>query len=153
MKNPFEEAEEEFENRFMPSKTEYIVEFRAVIEACGNVGYHFKMLENLKNNNPKAQAVATAYQRSPAYYQVELKYYVNQAREAFKRLGLQATRFGFNMPDENSYLNGLALYEDRRDCYKYYLKNHCEKKGKILSPFELESKYQLRLRKREKKGE
>ncbi|MBP5647963.1 hypothetical protein J6X04_01580 [Candidatus Saccharibacteria bacterium] len=128
---------------------EYVAEFLAMIDACGQVSYYFNMRKFVAANVTKAKNVAAAYQHDLRYYREQLGDWKAKAERSYGILGLKAEKLGYKMPEKRDILNALALHKDRRECYKYYLNNYLEK-NKTFSPEELEQKYALRLKKRMK---
>jgi hypothetical protein len=126
---------------------EYLGEFKALIDACGQVSYYYNMKKFVRAGANKAKSIASAYHHDLRYYNDHLVEWRVKAERSFAVLSLHAAKFGHAMPARKEFLNALALYEDRRRAYKGYL-NTCLKGNKTLSPAELENKYQRRLRKR-----
>ena len=140
-----------FENDPMPLPIlEYLAEFKALIDACGHVSYFFNMKKFVKANVNKAKAVASAYHHDLRYYQDQLNEWRTKARRSYSVLSIHAGKLGYEMPVEIDWLNQLAFSEDRRSAYKGYL-NTCLKNFKIISPKEMEEKFQQRLLKRLKR--
>lgn len=135
---------------------EYLGEFKALIDACGQVSYFFNMKKCIKAGVNKAKIVASAYQHDPSYYEEHLNDWRRKAYRSLGVLGLHAKAFGYIMPqgeeERKRFLNKLAVSEDRRKAYKGYLKT-CLKNETTLSPDKLEKKYQQLLKKRLKKLE
>lgn len=129
---------------------EYLGEFKALIDACGQVSYHYNMKMFVRAGVNKAKNIASAYHHDLRYYNDRLAEWRVKAERSFAVLSHNAAKFGYEMPNKKEFLNALALHEDRRDAYKGYL-DTCLKSNKTLSPSELEEKYQRRLRKRLKK--
>lgn len=144
-----ETVENELDLAFSPI-LEYVAEFIAVIDACGMVSYFMNMKRCVEQNVSKAKDVAAAYQHDLRYYTKQYNDWRFKARRSFNALVFQAQQLGYEMPDQNDLLNGLTLYEGRRDCYKYYLNSYL-KKNATFSPMELEKKYHNRLKKRLKR--
>lgn len=130
---------------------EYLGEFKALIDACGQVSYHYNMKKFVSAGANKAKNIASAYHHDLRYYNDQLTEWRVKAERSFAVLSLHAARFGYQMPLKRQFLNALAFYEDRRDAYKGYLST-CLKNYKTLSPSEMEGKYQRRLQKRFKKA-
>lgn len=130
---------------------EYLGEFKALIDACGQVSYYYNMKKFVGAGANKAKLIASAYHHDLRYYNDQLIEWRVKAERSFAVLSLHAAKFGYEMPARKEFLNALALYEDRRNAYKGYL-DTCLKGNKTLSPAELEDKYQRRLRKRLKKA-
>lgn len=126
---------------------EYLGEFKALIDACGQVSYFFNMKKYIEADVNKAKAIASAYQHDLRYYREQLNEWRVKAERSYAILGLHAGRFGFEMPDERTLLNGLAMSPDRRKAYKGYL-NTCVKNREVISPTKLEYKYYQLLEKR-----
>lgn len=129
------------------SVLEYLGEFRALIDACGQVSYYYNMEMFVKAGAKKAKVVASAYHHDLDYYRDQLTEWKVKAERSFAVLSLHAAKFGYKMPSKKSFLNGLTLSKDRRNAYKDYLAV-CVKNNKTLSPIELEVKFQRRLRRR-----
>lgn len=146
---PFEE-----EATFLPV-IEYIGEFEALIDACGQVSYYFNMKNFVNAGGKKAKNIASAYHHDIRYYDDQLKDWKEKARRSFAVLKLHASKFDYNMPktrkEENAFLNALVVSKDRRQAYKGYLET-CLKNEKTLSPKQLEAKFQQRLKKSLKKA-
>ncbi len=141
------DCEKPFEESVDLPIIEYIGEFKALIDACGQVSYFFNMRNFVSAGVNKAKVVASAYHHDLRYYQDQLDEWRAKARRSFAVLCLHAKKFGFSMPSsENGYLNMLAVSKDRRDSYKGYLTT-CLKNSKALSFAELEVKFQVRLKK------
>ncbi len=136
-----------FEDEASAPVLEYLGEFKALIDACGQVSYHYNMKKFVKAGANKAKIIASAYNHDLRYYNDQLIEWRVKAERSYAVLSLHAAKFGYEMPARKEFLNALALYEDRRNAYKGYL-NTCLKGNKTLSPSELEDKYQRRLRKR-----
>lgn len=135
---------------------EYLGEFKALIDACGQVSYYFNMKKFVAAGVNKAKNIASAYHHDLRYYSDQLNEWKEKARRSFAILGLHASKFGYEMPNStkkeiNNYLNGLVVSKDRRDAYKDYL-DTCLDNNKTLSPKQLEAKFQQRLQKRLKKA-
>lgn len=130
-----------------PSAIEYVAQFKALIDACGQVSYYFNMRKYLAAEVNKVKIIASAYQHDLAYYNDQLNDWKTKAEIAFGALAFQANRLGYSLPEKKSYLNMLTLYKDRRDAYKDYLRT-CLKNGELRSPARLESDFQKRLKKR-----
>jgi hypothetical protein len=126
---------------------EYISEFRALIDACGQVSYFYHMRLFVAAELKKAKEIASEYNHSFRYYDEQLKDWRAKATKKFVVLKFHGNRLGYSFPEQKSFLNELALSKDRRDAYKGYL-NTCLKKQKTFSPDELENKFQKRLKKR-----
>ncbi|MBO7560523.1 hypothetical protein J6T21_00570 [Candidatus Saccharibacteria bacterium] len=130
---------------------EYLGEFKALIDACGQVSYYFNMRNFVRAGVNKAKIVAASYQHDLRYYNDQLNEWRVKAGRSFAVLSLHASKFGFEMPktreEENDFLNNLAVKKDRRKAYKGYL-DSCLKKEKVLSPQQLEAKFQQMLQKR-----
>ena len=146
-KQPFVEAEEEFSLPVM----EYLGEFKALIDACGQVSYFWNMKRFVSADVNKAKNIASAYHHDLRYYQDQLKEWQVKATRSFDVLSLHASKFDYEMPAKILFLNALTLSEDRRDAYKGYLAT-CVKNMTTLSPRELEKKFAHRLRKRLEKA-
>ncbi|MBQ6414602.1 hypothetical protein IJI28_03220 [Candidatus Saccharibacteria bacterium] len=129
---------------------EYVAQFKALIDDCGWVSYHFNMRKYLAAKVNKAKIVASAYQHDLAYYIDQLNEWRTKAEIAFGALSVQAARLGYTMPERKLFLNMLTLYSDRRKAYKGYLQT-CLKKKEARSPERLEADYQKLLEKRLKK--
>jgi hypothetical protein len=129
---------------------EYLAEFKALIDACGQVSYFYNMKKFVGAGVNKAKNVAAAYHHDLRYYSDQLTEWKVKAERSFAILGHYADRFGYKMPVRKNLLNDLTLSEDRRSAYKGYL-GTCLKHLRTLSPGELETKYQNRLQKRLKK--
>lgn len=134
------------ENRILPV-IEYLGEFKALIDACGQVSYHFNMKKFVSADINKAKKIASAYHHDAQYYTQQLNEWRVKARRSYAIVGFHAARLGFQMPNENDFLNSLVISKDRRAAYKGYL-DTCLKKEEPLSPCELETKFQCRLKKR-----
>lgn len=130
-----------------PSIIEYVAQYKALIDACGQVSYYFNMRKYLAAEVNKVKIIASAYQHDLAYYNDQLKDWKAKAEIAFGALAFQADRLGYSLPEKKSYLNMLTLYKDRRDAYKDYLRTSL-KNGKPRSPAKLELDFQKRLKKR-----
>ena len=141
--------EKSFEEEAMPV-LEYLGEFKALIDACGQVSYFWNMKRFIRAEVNKAKVVASAYQHDFGYYQDQTKEWVVKARRSFKILEMYAQKFGYDVPEENDFLNGLAVSSDRRRAFKRYLYT-CFKKEKAISFDEMETKFQAMLQKRLKK--
>ena len=129
---------------------EYLGEFKALIDACGQVSYFFNMRKYVAAGVNKAKIVAAAYQHDLRYYNDQLKEWKVKAERSYGILNMYAGCFGLRLPEaeeKRRLLNLLATSKDRRRAYKEYL-DTCLKKNQVLSPEELERKYQLRLHKR-----
>ena len=127
---------------------EYVAEFRALIVACGQVSYYYNMKMLVRANVAKAKTVAAAYQHDLRYYTEACEEWRAKAYRSFKVLKMHAEKLGYQMPDNlPNFLNSLALYKKRRECYKYYLDRYLDK-NMTFSPAELEEKYFLRLQRR-----
>ena len=127
---------------------EYLGEFKALIDACGQVSYFLNMREYVKAGVNKAKIVASAYNHDLQYYEDQLAEWRVKARRSFAVLALYMESFGYEkITDRDKFLNELALSKDRRSAYKGYLAS-CLKNKRALSPAELEAKYQQRLLKR-----
>ena len=142
-KQPFVEAEEEFSLPVL----EYLGEFKALIDACGQVSYFWNMERFVSAEVNKAKNIASAYHHDLHYYQDQLREWQVKATRSFDVLSFHASKFGYVMPAKISCLNALTLSEDRRDAYKGYLAT-CVKKMTTISPQELEKKFAQRFRKR-----
>ena len=129
---------------------EYLAEFKALIDACGQASYFFNMKKFVAAEVNKAKVVAQAYGHDLRYYEDQLKEWRVKGERSYAVLTHLARRFDYDMPEEKAFLNSLALYSDRRKAYKGYLQT-CLKNRKTLSPKKLEAKYQKRLEKRLKK--
>lgn len=131
--------------------TEYVGEFRALIDACGQVSYYMNMVKFVQGDVAKAKKVAAAYQHDLRYYKEQYNEWRVKALRSFDALGVHAAPLGHSMPsDKKVFLNNLVLHKDRRECYKYYLDGYFPK-GITFSPTELEKKYAERIKKRLKR--
>ena len=126
---------------------EYVGEFRALIDACGQVSYFMNMVQFVQSDVAKAKKVAAAYQHDLRYYREQYDEWRVKAKRSYAVLGSHAAPLGYKMPEMRSFLNNLTLHKDRRECYKYYLDGYFPK-GETFSPDELEKKYEGRLKKR-----
>lgn len=126
---------------------EYLGEFKALIDACGEVSYFFNMKKFVTAGVNKAKIVAAAYQHDLRYYENQLNEWRAKAERSYAVLGFYAPQFGYEMPERKVFLNMLALSIERRKAYKDYLRT-CLKHMATLSPVEMEKKYQKRLEKR-----
>ena len=126
---------------------EYLGEFKALIDACGQVSYYFNMRRFVYAEVNKAKIVAAAYQHDLRYYNDQLNEWREKARRSFGVLTLHADKFGYKFPDRNDFLNGLTVSKDRREAFKDYLRTLL-KREQTLSPDELETKFQKRLQRR-----
>jgi len=129
---------------------EYLGEFKACIDACGQVSYYWNMKNFVVADVNKAKIVASAYQHDLRYYEDQLREWLEKARRSYSVLKLHAEKFGYNMPKAKEFLNGLTLSKDRRKAFKGYLETYL-KKREAPSPAELEEKFQLLLEKRLKR--
>ena len=125
---------------------EYLGEFKALIDACGQVSYFFNMKKFVKAGVNKAKSIASAYHHDLRYYNDQLAEWKVKAERSFAIVTLHALKLGYRMPEKKHFLNLLTLYETRRKAYKDYLST-CLKNQRPLSPNELEAKYQKRLQK------
>lgn len=144
------DCEKPFETVEISPVLEYLGEFKALIDACGQVSYFMNMENLVKADVNKAKIIASAYQHDLEYYKEQFKEWKEKAKRSFIVLSMHAGKLGYKLPNEKDFLNGLTLMKDRRDAYKDYLST-CLKHEKTLSPFEMEKKFQLRLKKRLKK--
>lgn len=126
---------------------EYLGEFKAMIDACGQVSYYWNMRRFIAAEVNRAKVVASAYQHDLRYYEDQFNEWREKARRSFDVLSIYAEKFGYRMPPQRDVLNALAIHKGRREAYKDYLKV-CLRNETTLSVEELEAKYQLRLRKR-----
>ena len=130
---------------------EYLAEFKALIDACGQVSYFYNMKKFVGAGVNKAKSIASAYQHDLRYYEDQLAEWRVKAERSFAILNLHAGCFNYEMPKKKAFLNALALYKERRVAYKGYLST-CLKYGRTISPDELEVKYQKRLKRRSEKA-
>ena len=130
---------------------EYLGEFKALIDACGNISYFNNLRDFTAAGINKAKIVASAYSHDFAYYDEQSREWGVKANRSYAVLKYHAEKFDYEMPEESDLLRGLVFSKDRRDAYKGYL-NTCLKNEKTLSPAELEAKFQARLRKRLEKA-
>ncbi len=144
-----ERYEEEVAN--MPV-LEYLGEFKALIDACGQVSYFFNMKKFVSAGVNKAKSIASAYHHDLRYYDDQLNEWREKAKRSYAILSLHASGFGYTMPEvRNDFLNSMTVSKDRREAYKYYL-DSCLKNNRTLPIQEMEAKYQRRLRKRLKRA-
>lgn len=129
---------------------EYLCEFRALVDACGQVSYYMNMKKCIMEKVSKAVVVAAAYQHDLRYYEEQYNGWRFKARRSYNVLSVHAKKLGYEMPNLSSFLNAMTFSKDRRDAYRDYL-DTCLKNSKTISPREMEKKFQLRLKKRTKK--
>lgn len=133
-----------------PPVLEYLAEFKALIDACGQISYFNNMRDFKAAGVLKASIVASAYSHPYAYYDDQSREWGVKASRSYAVLKYQAEKLGFEIPAEDDLLKMLTYKKDRREAYTGYL-NTCLKNDKAWSPAELEEKFQNRLKKRMKK--
>lgn len=126
---------------------EYLGEFKALIDACGNASYYFNMKKFVKADVNKAKRIASYYNHDLKYYDDQLKEWRVKAERSYLILDQLASRFNYAMPEKKAFLNSLALSYDRRKAYKDYLLV-AQRNLKTISPSELEAKFQKRILRR-----
>lgn len=129
--------------------TQYIDTFLALIDVSGQVAYYRKMKDSLVSNASTAKIISSAYNYSVKDYERKLNLWIEKSLCLYERLRLYAIELCFALPRGNGkydFLDSLEASRERRKAYKGYLRT-CQKNDDVLSPMELEEKFQKRFRK------
>ena len=124
-----------------------------VIDACGKVGYFFKMYKNVMRDANRAKAFAEEKGYNAEYYRKHTEAWKFEARRAFGLYQLAASQFGLKVlmdDDEKRHFFNNLLEADRRDSFRQSIKT-ASLHNEILSLETLEEKYQNRIKRRAKK--
>lgn len=125
--------------------------FRRVVKSCGQTAYYFKTMRNLESEVPDVVKLAQSKGYNLCYYKGKTAKWVCEARRdlyKFKAHMKDAYDLDLYCPDRK-FLNNL-VDEDRRASY-YDTIRRFSKELIILTPDEVEGRYQKRLAKREAK--
>lgn len=129
--------------------TQYIDTFLALIDVSGQVSYYRKMKDALASNISTAKIISSAYNYSIKDLEHKLNLWIEKSLCLYERLRLYAGELCFALPRGNGkyeFLDSLEASRERRKAYKGYLRT-CRKNDDVLSPTELEEKFQRRSRK------
>ncbi len=131
---------------------EYWEKFRSFLKACGRISYCWTMEKKLLHPDYSgAKRVAAEYGHDLEYYRTQKKANIRVAKVLFSNflkyapkvsLTIQIDRDGFN-----DLLKGMIANKDRRN-YVYHLVAKSKSDGVLLTPSEIEARYQDCLKKR-----
>lgn len=138
----------------------YNMAFVDLIDLCGEISYDLSMIICFEEDGYKGQAVARAYGHDLSYYRQRLKGDRIAALNALSRLKVEAKNAKvslalYDTEDDSTKDHGHELMEalkntERRRAYRGYLET-ASRNDRIISPFQLETKFQLRLKRRVKR--